>query len=402
MAVVTDGTLRTQTPVVRGSRRRRWPMVLVVVVPLTALLLLAGVVWIYSGMIADAMRVPQPAAGFPMVVTSVEGDTVSYVDVPDGWTDQGRYAIRTPDGGYSLTADPVVGVAGAGTRTIVDVVSPPELAVGQYVALDGWYFGDDPAHVLGLPYEQVTYLTPLGPAAAWVIPGDGRTWVVYAHGRGDHPAQGLRLARTAADLGYPMMLIQYRNDPEGPAGTGMAHAGTDEWADLDAAVRYALDRGAQRVVLAGTSMGGAMALALLENSEVADRVAALVLDAPLVDFAATVAEQAASMSIPPPVTTMAKQVAAWRFGFDWAAMDYAGRAAALRVPTLITQGGADRSALLASAEEFASSAPAGTVQLEIFPEAGHTLAWNMEPRRFDRIVAEFLVRRHRPSSPDGG
>lgn len=352
---------------------------------------LAAFVWVLSGMIGDNMRVPQADAGFPMRITSVDGDTVSYQGVPDGWTDQGRYAIRTPDGGYTLTGpQPVVGAEGSGTREVVRVVSEPPLAVGDRAALDGWYFGNDPAQVLGLDFEVVSYPTPLGDAAAWVIPGRGRTWVVYAHGRGDHPAQGLRLAQTVTALGYPMMLIQYRNDPEAPDAGGIAQAGATEWADLDAAVRYALDRGAKRVVLAGTSMGGSMALAFLANSDLADRVPAVVLDAPLVDFGASVEQGAADLGVPGFVTALAQQVAAWRYGFDWAAVDYVSGAGRLTVPMLITQGAADTAALPDRTEAFAAAAPPGLVQVEVFPEAGHTLVWNVDAGRFDEVVTAFL------------
>lgn len=353
---------------------------------------LAVVVWVFSGMIADGMRVPQPEAGFPMLLTAVDGESVSYQGVPAGWTDQGRYAIRTPEGGYTQTGpDLVVGTDGSATRRITNVVSSPEPAVGQHAALDGWYFGDDPKQALGLDFETVSFPTPLGPAPAWVIPGDGSTWVVYAHGRSDHPAQGLRLARTATGLGLPMMLIAYRNDRAAPYDGGIAQAGATEWADLDGAVQYALAHGARRVVLAGSSMGGSMALAFLEHSDHADRVDALVLDAPLVDFGATVQKGADDLHVPGIVTALAQQVASWRFGFDWDAVDYVSRAGAISVPTLVTQGGSDTTALPSSAEEFAASAAPGMVQLEVFPTAGHTLAWNVDSDRYDRVVRDFLA-----------
>ena len=216
--------------------------------------------------------------------------------------------------------------------------------------------------------------------------------MVYAHGRGDLPAQGLRLAHAVAPLGYPMLLIQYRNDPQGPGGNGYAHFGTDEWADLAAAVQYALDQGAQRVVLAGTSMGSAMALAMLDNSPLADRVVAVVADAPAVDFGETVRRQAGDMGLPGFVTDLAMRVASLRYGMDWEAMDYVARAGDLPVPMLITQGAADTSALPDRAAAFAAGAPAGLVTLETFPATGHTLAWNTDRDRFEPLLTGFLDR----------
>jgi len=65
--------------------------------------------------------------------------------------------------------------------------------------------------------------------------------------------------------------------------------GRDEWEDLEGAVRYALDHGARRIVLAGYSMGGAISLAFMRHSALANRIGALILDAPMIDLVPTVA-----------------------------------------------------------------------------------------------------------------
>jgi pimeloyl-ACP methyl ester carboxylesterase len=351
---------------------------------------LAAVVWILSGMIGDNYRIPQPEAGYPMTITSADATRVAYTGVPSGWTDQGLYAIATSDGGYALTADPAVGTDGTGARTVTDQVSGPTLAEGQKAALDGWYFGADPSAVLGLPFEDVTYDSPLGATPAWLIPGESDTWVVYAHGRSDTPAQGLRMAATFADLGYPMLLIRYRNDAGAPAGSGYGQHGVDEWPDIEAAVQYALDKGATTIVLAGTSMGAAAELAFLESSPLADRVVGAVFDAPAVNTEATVDKAAGDMGVPGFVTSLAKTVASWRFGLDWTGMDYVSRAAAFETPMLITQGSEDGTALPQQTAAFAAAATPDIVQLEVFEGAGHTLAWNMEPERYDTVLAGFL------------
>ena len=68
------------------------------------------------------------------------------------------------------------------------------------------------------------------------------------------------------------------------AGTGSARL---SGGDLEAAVQYALDNGADDVVLYGYSMGGGMCLNLLYESELADRVRCVVMDSPLLDFGGT-------------------------------------------------------------------------------------------------------------------
>jgi uncharacterized protein len=385
--------LAPQVPAHREPHtRRRWPWVLLASVVAFLLIVVAAGLWYFSGLIGDGVRIPQPDAGFPMTITSVTGEKVAYTGVPSGWTDQGITAISTPDGGYAQTSDPVVSGPGAGTRTVTQVVLPPALAAGQAAALDGWYFPRDPRTGLGLDYQDVVYDSPLGPTPAWYIPGTSSTWVVIVHGRADLPAQGLRIASTVAPLGYPMLLIEYRNDPGAPAGNGYGQFGADEWQDVEAAVTYALDNGAEQVVLAGISMGGAASLAFLQNSPLADHVVGAFLDAPDTDLGVKVEAEAADMGVPSFFTAMAKQVASWRFGLDWDAIDYVADAASFTTPMLIVQGTDDGTVPPATNEQFTAAARPGLVDLELFDGAGHTTAWNMERDRYEALLTDFLTR----------
>jgi len=372
-----------------GRGRRRWPWAVVVIVLLLGAF--GYVLWWISDQIGDEIAVPQQDVGYPMSVAAVEGDQVTYRGDASEWADEGLYALRTADGSYVQTAaDALMNPDGTATRTVVAKVNPPALKAGAKAVLDPWYFGNDPGNALDLKFEEINYATPLGPAAAWEIPGKSATWVVYTHGRGDSPAQGLRLAATVSKLGYPMMLVRYRNDPQAPPGTGYAHYGTDEWMDLEGAVGYALENGADRIVLAGSGMGGAISLAFLENSQYADAVVGAVLDAPAVDLGATVDQQASELHVPSFVSSLAKTVASWRFGLDWEAMDYVSRAERIDVPILITQGSADTATLPESIEAFAAAAPPGRVTVEEFDGAAHDLAWNLDRDRFDAVVSAFL------------
>jgi len=385
--------MAASAPPAGTTGRRRWPRILtgaLVALTLVLLLVVAAATWYLSGLIGAGSAVPQPDAGYPMTVTAIDGDWVSYTGVASGWDDEGLAAVEAPDGTYVQLGRPEDVADGSGRRMAFNGFPDGALAVGTPLRLDGWFFGRDPGAVLGLDFEEVTVPTELGPAPAWLIPGTSSTWVVYAHGRGDGPAQGLRLAHAVRDLGYPMLLITYRNDPGAPAGNGYAHWGADEWRDLEAAVQYALDNGAQRIVLAGTSMGGAMALALLEQSPLADEVAAVVLDAPAVDFAATVDAQAADMGVPAPVIALAKSLAGWRFGIDWSAVDHVDHAAELTVPVLVLTGEDDTSARLVDIRAYAAAAPDGLVDVVAVPQAGHTTAWNLAPEVYEPAVVAFL------------
>lgn len=385
--------LSSDTAAGTPTRRRRWPWVLMwtgVGLAVVIAVALAAVAWYFSGRIGSFLAVPQPDAGYPMTITSVADGRISYTGVPSGWDDIGLAALRTPEGGYLQTGDPRVTGEGAGSRAPI-AGSGPGFEVGQQARLDGWFFGPGRGEGLGLPIQQVSVPTPMGPATAWLIPGNAGTWVVYAHGRGDAPAQGLRMARTVSDAGYPMLLVSYRNDAGAPAGNGYAHFGSDEWADLEAAVQYAVDNGAENVVLAGTSMGGSIDLALLRESALADRVVGVFLDAPMTDLGRVVDQQGADLGLPAFVTGLAKAVAAWRFGLDWSAMDYIDGAGALTTPVVVVQGSEDSTVPPWLSEEFARAAPDGLVRYVPVAGAGHTTSWNVDPAGYEAVLAGFLA-----------
>lgn len=391
-ARATDET--AELPVVASHAaprsRRRWPWVTLGVLLGLVIAVAASGLWYVSGLVGAGARVPQPDAGFAMTIESVDGERVSYSGVAPGWHDQGLMGIATVEGGYLQTDDPEVS-GDAGSRTVTTQVLPPGPAAGQAAALDGWFFPRNPQVGLGLPYEDVAFDTPLGPTPAWLIPGTSTTWVVYTHGRGAGPGEGLRIASVVAELGYPMLLIRYRNDARAPAGNGYAQFGVDEWQDLEGAVQYALDNGAERVVLAATSMGGSVSLAFLQNSALADRVTGAFLDAPLTDFGQVVELGAVDRGIPGAVSALAMQVAQWRFGFDFAAADYTAEAAGFRTPMLIVQGTADTTVPPVVSSAFAAAAPPGLVTLELFDGAGHLMSWNTERDRYEALLSGFLA-----------
>ncbi len=369
--------------------RRRWPWIALGVLLGLALAVVAGGLWYISGLIGAGARVPQPDAGFAMTIDAVDGGRVTYSGVEPEWRDQGLMGIASIEGGYVQTDDPQTSAA-AGSRAVTAQVLPPDLAAGQGAVLDGWYFPRNPQVGLGLPYEDVEFDTPLGPAPAWLIPGTATTWVVFTHGRGAGPGEGLRIARTVSELGYPMLLIRYRNDARAPQGNGYAQFGVDEWQDLEGAVQYALDNGAERIVLAGSSMGGSVSLAFLQNSGLSDRVVGAFLDAPLTDFGQVVELGAVDKGIPGFAARLAMRVAQWRFGFDFDAADYTADAAGFRTPMLIVQGTADTTVAPEVSTAFAAAATPGLVTLELFEGAGHLLSWNVDSTRYEALLTGFL------------
>lgn len=368
-------------------KRRRWPWIALVSVAIALAAVAAGGLWYVSGLIGAGARVAQPDEGYPMLITAAQGTSITYSGPTGGWTDQGLMGIATVEGGYVETDSPTTS-GGLTTRSVTAQILPPTPAAGQGATLDGWYFPRNPRVGLGLDFDDVAFDSPLGPMPAWFIPGTDSTWVIFTHGRGASPAEGLRIANTVSALGYPMLLIKYRDDANAPQQDGLGNFGADEWPDLEAAVQYALDNGATRVVLAGASMGGSISLAFLENSALADRVVGTFLDSPIADFAQVVDAEAAKKGLPAFVTSAAMRVASWRYGFDFAATDYTSRAAAFTAPILVVQGTADQTVVPAVAMDFAAATGA---RLELFEGADHLLSWNVDRPRYEALLTSFLA-----------
>jgi uncharacterized protein len=270
---------------------------------------------------------------------------------------------------------------------------------GTLTDVDPTTFPGNPMRALGIPYEEVTYETPLGPMDAWLVSGTGRTWLVMVHGKGASRSEGMRMLSSTDDLNWPTLMITYRNDPgQPPDPSGWYRYGETEWQDLEGAVRFAIDKGAERVVLVGLSTGAAISLSFLYESDLADRVVGAVFDAPNIDFLQTIEYGASQRNLPIPfieiglpdsLTAVATWISAWRFDLDWQALDYVARADELDVPILVFHGDADTTVPVEESQELAEARP-DLVRLVVVERAGHVQSWNAIPERYGDVVSSFL------------
>jgi alpha-beta hydrolase superfamily lysophospholipase len=357
-----------------------------------------GIGWFYTKVLLDTSVRPL----FPELVRDSDAATVTLAASRLA-LQPGTWGLRWPDGiaviGPVIEADRM--------RVVRPLLSGPRPPVGTDAVLDAATFDPDPsAH--GLAFSEVAIAAPLGPCPAWFVPpedcpedgpenssadGSADTWALLVHGRGGTRREALRVLPALHALGLAALVLSYRNDPEAPASPdGHYHLGDTEWLDVEAGVEHALSSGAKRVVLVGWSMGAAIIGALLDRSALASTVAALVWDAPLLDWRATLRQQARIRRIPPALTVLTTGITHRRIGIDFDRFDLRRRPPAVRPPTLLIHSEGDTAVPVGPSRALAAVAPAmgwPMTYLEV-ASAEHTGEWNVDPAGYEDALTRFL------------
>ncbi|MEV6872878.1 alpha/beta fold hydrolase [Amycolatopsis sp. NPDC051128] len=276
------------------------------------------------------------------------------------------------------------------------ILAGPAPSIGTTVDVTGVMI-TDPKTSLGLDYSEVSVTTELGPAPAWHIPASGpddSTWVIAVHGQ-----NGRRNSMSAAPvfhrLGLPVLAITYRNDEGAPASPdGFMHYGESEYRDVESAVRYAQSKGAKRVVLYGSSMGGLIVGQFLVRSSLANVVSATMLDSPLISMPMVSEFNGRQYGAPGPAIWLTGKVLPWLTGVDLERLDLINHPPATKPPTLLIAGAEDSQAPVQMDRDFAEAAAKTNwpVEYEEFPGAEHVESWNSAPARYEKAVTDFFSR----------
>lgn len=273
-----------------------------------------------------------------------------------------------------------------------------ELATGMRAEIDTRVYQGDPLTGMGLTFEEVAIPGEVGDYPAWYIPGKGSTWFIFIHGNGMTRRDGLRMLPAVAGAGLPILVPAYRGAEGAPDDpSGRLSYGKREWRDVEATVQYALDHGAESIVIEGMSMGGGIVTAFMLESPLASRVSGLILDAPVLDFGRSVDHQAAGerlplvgLPLPGTLVTTAKWFGAMRFGVDWGYTSYLDRVDQLSTPILLIHGTVDDDVPFATSEDLARLRPDLVRDFYGAEGAAHVEAWNIDPGEYDRRVVAFL------------
>lgn len=264
----------------------------------------------------------------------------------------------------------------------------------------------DPAEA-GFDYTDVTLDLPVGPAPAWYVPNhnpdgplaDKKIWGVMVHGRTGTRVEGIKALNAARALGLESLLVSYRNDGVAPAGPdGLYGLGVTEWEDIEVAVQYALDHGAEDVVLFGWSMGGAVALQTADQSRLTPRIRGMVLTGPVIDWIDVLSHQARARRVPEPVGQLSQWLLSNEAGrrvtglaapLDLKALNWIARSDQLHTRTLILHSVDDEVVPYQPSRELAERNR--LVRFVAFHQARHVKEWNCDPGRWETAVYEWVT-----------
>lgn len=388
----------------RHHRLRTTLVVVAVTVLALASVFLLGGGWYFSGRIHNKMldasvNAPTynlhvvPDGGNAVVVSGTAGQAL-----PDILGTDATYALRLPGQTRTYVLGPV---SSSGADSATRSVSPATLAaIGNGTSANAYREIWLTPTGAGEPYRTVALTGETGALPSWVVPGHGAwrtTWVVHVHGKGHLLAEGLRASVPLHRLGVTQLFAGYRGDAGAPPMAGNINDfGAQSWQDVQSAVQYALDHGAQHVVLMGYSMGGTLVASFLSHSALATDVDAVVLDSPMLDVNRTIAYGASQsdlpvvgLPVPGVLTWSATQIARLRYGSDWYNASYLDDTSWLTVPTLVLHGSDDQTVPVSTSRQLAQERP-DDVTLVVTPGAGHVESWNVDPTAYDAALTSFL------------
>jgi pimeloyl-ACP methyl ester carboxylesterase len=336
-------------------------------------------------------------------ILGVEDESVTLELTPDS-AQPGRYGLWFDGGRGHARVGPVLDVdqESGRVRRVLEGVDAGELEVGP-ARWNGYYFAGNPQDALGMPSDDVEIESEIGTLAAWKVPGagdDGNRWAILVHGRGAAREECLRAVPVLHELGFTALIPMYRNDIGAPPSSdGRYSLGLSEWRDLEAALLYVVGTGAQQIVLFGWSMGGAIVLQTLDRSWLSDRVAAVVLDAPVIDWADVLRHHGRLHKIPGPIGSLSRSLIGRRSArrlvgvhepIDVALTNWEHRADELKHRTLLIHSLDDEFVPVGPSVSLAAKRP-DLVRFEPWHQARHTREWNVDPERWDAVVRDFLT-----------
>jgi alpha-beta hydrolase superfamily lysophospholipase len=223
---------------------------------------------------------------------------------------------------------------------------------------------------------------------AWHIEHpESKGLVVLFHGYAACKAAMLREAQAFHELGYAMLLVDFRGS--GGSNGQTTTIGVEEANDVACTLEYVRTKWPESpVILFGQSMGSAAILRALCVHNIQPK--AVVFESPFDRLLSTVANRFTVRKLP--AFPLARLMVFWgglQHGFSGFAHNPVDYACAVECPTLLLHGEEDRLATKEEAEAVFANL-AGEKQLAVFAGVGHQSYVSARPEQWKRTVAAFL------------
>ena len=291
--------------------------------------------------------------------------------------------------GSLIANGPVIHHQNTITRSVVNTSG--NIQLGNRVRADVFIHQKNPKYSIGLDYSEVRFRSELGDLGAWVISGEGETWMVCVHGHRSNRRESLRFSPLFESMGLNQMLIKYRNDVDSPVDRGGYHMfGLTEWRDLEAAVAYVINQGAKNIFILGHSMGGSIALQFILKSNLRSHVNGIILESPALDLNGIITEKA--KALPFPITTLLppiKKMVSKLVNLDWSELDYISKASEIEAPILLIHSTKDQTVPVAQSDQFADIIPHLYEYLRL-EGAPHAASWNFAQHKVESLMKVFI------------
>lgn len=358
----------------------------------------AVVVGVIAVIFARTVITPPRNRAEDVHILDVGPDTITLSATLDSMT-PGRYSFWFDhDAGHARVGEILRYTADTVTRQLLSVEFG-SLSSALRGRLSGWFYLSP--RDLDVQFEDVVVQTELGAAPAWFIPATNASnlWMIGVHGRAVRRQETLRGVPVFRAAGWNSLLVSYRNDGDAPGTSDNRYAlGDTEWKDVEAAIQYALDHGAVRIVLMGWSMGGATVLQAATRSPLSSFIAGVVLDSPVVDWITALHYQGMAYRLPRVVRVAMLALLSSRWSgvltgqsmpIDLKRLNLVTRAAELTKPILLLHSDDDGYIPSTASRALAVARPE-IVTFERFTTARHTKLWNYDAPRWNKAITRWL------------
>ena len=337
---------------------------------------------------------PRPQRTVTVVDVAVDDDVIT-VPSDEQTRCPGEYRVYFHDGQHSILVGDVLDDDGRHVRRTI-LGEPATVPAADDKLVWSGYLLDTPASV-SASFQEAAITADGDTRKAWYFPVEGAiTWAIHVHGIHSGRQAILRAVPDTLSAGMSSLVIGYRGDVEDSRGLP-ATFGTDEWHDLDAAMRHAVDHGAERLVLVGWSMGATIALHAAARSTLRNRIDAMILVCPALDWFAALRAGASKSGFPGFLGSMGAltltipglaRFAGLRKAIP---MRWMRPTPPAELPILLLHSSGDRDVPLEVSKRFAAAPGATATLVEIAP-CPHGMELNREPELFHGSIARFLSR----------